>query len=147
MPDRLDERGHPLRLARSSRVWGRPSEHGADDSRVERDVPNVSGLAHRRPELQRARRKSLKETLARHRSAGTHDPVLHSAVTRVRQGASREQALIAAVRAFSEQVAMLKAAKVDALHFGNGFVTVTHLSGEFSYRRLDPASVVIYEPK
>lgn len=76
-----------------------------------------------------------------------HDPVLHAAVTRVRQGASREQALIAAVMAFSEQVTMLKAAKIDALYFGNGFVAVTHASGEFRYRRLEPASITIHEPE
>jgi hypothetical protein len=79
-------------------------------------------------------------------SLALHDPVLHAAVTRVRQGGlSREEALIAAVKALSEQVTMLKAAKTDALYFGNGFVTVMHTSGEFRYRRLDPASVTIHD--
>jgi hypothetical protein len=76
-------------------------------------------------------------------SLALHDPVLHAAVTRVRQGASREQALIAAVMVLSEQVTMLRAAKTDALMFGSGFVHVAHASGEFQYRRLDPASVTI----
>lgn len=74
-----------------------------------------------------------------------HDPFLHAAVTRVRQGASREQALIAAVMAFSEQVTMLKAAKTDAMIYGNGFVHVAHEAGSFRYRRLDPASVTIHK--
>lgn len=74
-----------------------------------------------------------------------HDPVLHAAVTRVRQGAlSREEALIAAVMSFSEQVTMLNAAKIDALYFGNGFVSVAHDAGEFRYRKLDHASVTIH---
>jgi hypothetical protein len=73
-----------------------------------------------------------------------HDPVLHATVTRVQQGVTREEALIATVKALSEQVTMLKAAKIDALYFGNGFVHVAHTSGEFRYRRLDPASVTIH---
>lgn len=72
-----------------------------------------------------------------------HDPVLHAAVTMVYQGASREEALTAAVVALSQQVTALQGAKLDAQYFGNGFVTVAHNAGEFSYRQLDPASVVI----
>lgn len=73
-----------------------------------------------------------------------HDPVLHAAVTMVQQGTSREDALIAAVKALSAQVTTLNGAKLDALHFGDGFVNVTRASsGEFGYRRLDPASVSV----
>lgn len=61
-----------------------------------------------------------------------HDPVLHAAVARVRQGVvSREEALIAVVIALSERMTMLQGAKLDALCFGNGFVSVAHASGEF----------------
>jgi hypothetical protein len=76
-----------------------------------------------------------------------HDPVLYAAVTLVRQGTSRELALIAAVKALSKQVTMLNAAKTDAMYYGNGFVHVSHASGEFRYRCLNPASVTIEEKK
>jgi len=73
-----------------------------------------------------------------------NQPTLHAAVTRVRQGASREEALIDAAIALSQQVAVLIKAKTDALYFGNGFVSVSRDdSGEFQYKRLDPVSVVI----
>jgi hypothetical protein len=72
-----------------------------------------------------------------------HDPVLHAAVTLVRQGWTREEALIAAVLELTAQVRGLHGAKLDALQFGNGFTHVTHAAGEFKYRRLDPATVVI----
>lgn len=77
-----------------------------------------------------------------------HDPVLHAAVTRVRQGTlSQEEALIWAVMTFSEQVTALKRAKTDALYFGNGFVLVVHDDGEFRCRTLNPATVVIHDKK
>lgn len=72
-----------------------------------------------------------------------HDPTLHAAVTRVRQGASREEALVAAVVALSERLTMLQETKLDALLLGDGFVHVTHAFGEFRYQRLDPATVAI----
>lgn len=76
-----------------------------------------------------------------------NEPVLHAAVTRVGQGVSREEALIAAVISLAEQVSMLRRAKFDALYFGNGFVHVTRDNdGEFRYVRIDPVSVTIRTP-
>jgi hypothetical protein len=72
-----------------------------------------------------------------------HEPVLHAAVTRVRQGASREEALIIAVGALVGQLTALRGAKLDAAYFGNGFVQVVREAEEFRCRRLDPALVTI----
>lgn len=52
-----------------------------------------------------------------------HDPVLHAAVTMVRQGASREEALIAAALALAEQVASLRGQVRELFVGGKDFVT------------------------
>jgi hypothetical protein len=78
--------------------------------------------------------------------AALNDPVLHAMLTYVRQGISRERALIWAVLALSEQAAALSAAKLDAAIYGNGFVTVARTpDGTFSARKLEPTSVVIHQ--
>lgn len=77
-------------------------------------------------------------------SRSLFDPVLHAAVTLVRQGMSREDALVVAALSLSEQVSITNRTKVAAMAYGTGYLMVRYQGvGEFSYHALDPETVVI----